>query len=77
MSSESTVTSIFGAEGIRRRPIAAVTDAEHLSRIVAAQGEIVRAGLDPHNVVDVVTQRAQELTRSSAGPWSKSSRATS
>ena len=35
-----------------------------LSRIVAVQGEIVQAGLDPHKVVDVVTRRAQELTHS-------------
>lgn len=40
-------------------------DAALLSRIVAVQGEIVQAGLDPHRIVDVVTRRAQELTRSS------------
>jgi EAL domain-containing protein (putative c-di-GMP-specific phosphodiesterase class I) len=40
-------------------------DAALLSRIVAVQGEIVLAGLDPHKVVEVVTCRAQELTHSS------------
>jgi len=36
-----------------------------LQRLLATQSEIVQAGLDPYKVVDVVTRRAQELTRSS------------
>jgi EAL domain-containing protein (putative c-di-GMP-specific phosphodiesterase class I) len=39
-------------------------DALLLSRIILAQGEIAAAGSDPLQVVDVVTRRAQELTRS-------------
>lgn len=35
-----------------------------LTRIVAAQGEIASAGPDPQDVVDAITYRAQELTRS-------------
>lgn len=35
-----------------------------LTRIVAAQGEIAAAGPDPQDVVDAITRRAQELTRS-------------
>jgi EAL domain-containing protein (putative c-di-GMP-specific phosphodiesterase class I) len=35
-----------------------------LTRIVAAQSEIATAGPDPQDVVDAITYRAQELTRS-------------
>ncbi|MBD9477501.1 EAL domain-containing protein [Pseudoxanthomonas sp. PXM02] len=35
-----------------------------LTRIVAAQSEIAAAGPDPQDVVDAITYRAQELTRS-------------
>ena len=38
--------------------------AKDLSRIISAQSEIARAGLDLQRVVDVITQRAQELTGS-------------
>ena len=60
------LSSIAGFKAAQRgRSQAELSEAELLSRIVAAQDEIVRAGLDPHKVVDVVTHRAQELTRSS------------
>lgn len=36
-----------------------------LTKIVAAQSEIATAGPDPQDVVDAITYRAQELTRSS------------
>jgi EAL domain-containing protein (putative c-di-GMP-specific phosphodiesterase class I) len=36
-----------------------------LTRIVAAQSEIAAAGPEPQDVVDAITHRAQELTRSS------------
>lgn len=36
-----------------------------LTHIITTQGEVGRAGLDPLKVVDVITRRAQELTRSS------------
>ena len=39
-------------------------DALLLSRIILAQGEIAAAGSDPLQVVDMMTRRAQELTRS-------------
>ncbi|MFC6839629.1 sensor domain-containing phosphodiesterase [Xanthomonas theicola] len=49
-----------------RAPVASAMseDALLLSRIILAQGEIAAAGSDPLQVVDVVTRRAQELTRS-------------
>ena len=47
-----------------RRARESSDEAALLARIVAVQGEIVQAGLDPHKVVDVVTSRAQELTHS-------------
>ncbi|WP_369914114.1 EAL domain-containing protein [Xanthomonas sp. NCPPB 3005] len=49
-----------------RGPVASAMseDALLLSRIILAQGEIAAAGSDPLQVVDVVTRRAQELTRS-------------
>jgi len=47
-----------------RRARESSDEAALLARIVAVQGEIVQAGLDPHKVVDVVTRRAQELTHS-------------
>jgi hypothetical protein len=63
MKLQSRPSSVVKLETARRvRP--ASDDAALLSRIVAVQGEIVQAGLDPHKVVDVVTRRAQELTHS-------------
>jgi EAL domain-containing protein (putative c-di-GMP-specific phosphodiesterase class I) len=63
MKLQSRPSSVVKLETARRvRP--ASDDAALLSRIVAVQGEIVQAGLDPHRVVDVVTRRAQELTHS-------------
>lgn len=50
------------------RPAAAAMAQEDavalLTRIVAAQSEIAAAGPDPQDVVDAITYRAQELTRS-------------
>jgi GAF domain-containing protein len=40
-------------------------DPAMLRRIISTQGELSRAGLDPLKVVDIITRRAQELTRSS------------
>jgi len=63
MKLQSRPSSVVKLETARRvRPPS--DDAALLSRIVAVQGEIVQAGLDPHKVVDVVTRRAQELTHS-------------
>ena len=45
----------------RPRPL----DATVLTHIITTQDEVGRAGLDPLKVVDVITRRAQELTRSS------------
>ena len=59
-SRPSTVVKLDAARRVRQPS----DDAALLSRIVAAQGEIVQAGLDPHKVVEVVTRRAQELTHS-------------
>lgn len=53
------------AEGRDAAPAPLSEDAVLLSRIILAQGEIAAAGSDPLQVVDVVTRRAQELTRSS------------
>jgi EAL domain-containing protein (putative c-di-GMP-specific phosphodiesterase class I) len=66
MGPGNKVSSIVGV-GVahRRATAAALTEADHLARLLTAQSDIVRAGRDPHKVVDVVTQRAQELTRSS------------
>ncbi|WP_394697151.1 EAL domain-containing protein [Pseudoxanthomonas japonensis] len=50
-----------------RPPVPAMTDEDAvalLTRIVAAQSEIAAAGPDPQDVVDAITYRAQELTRS-------------
>ena len=50
-----------------RAPVPALAEADAvalLTRIVAAQSEIAAAGPDPHDVVDAITHRAQELTRS-------------
>lgn len=50
-----------------RPPVPAMTDEDAvalLTRIVAAQSEIATAGPDPQDVVDAITYRAQELTRS-------------
>lgn len=50
-----------------RPPERAMSEADAvalLMRIVAAQSEIAAAGPDPQDVVDAVTHRAQELTRS-------------
>jgi EAL domain-containing protein (putative c-di-GMP-specific phosphodiesterase class I) len=41
-----------------------INEHDLLQRLIATQSEIVQAGLDPYKVVDVVTRRAQELTRS-------------
>ncbi len=49
---------------IQHAAAATQDDAALLSRIILAQGEIAAAGGDPLQVVDVVTRRAQELTRS-------------
>lgn len=66
MEGGDKLSSIAGFKAAQRsRSQSELSEAELLSRIVAAQEEIVRAGLDPHKVVDVVTRRAQELTRSS------------
>ena len=63
MKLQSRPSSVVKLETARRvRPPS--DDAALLSRIVAVQGEIVQAGLDPHKVVEVVTRRAQELTHS-------------
>ena len=59
-SKPSRVVSIEPA----RRARLPIDEATLLSRIISVQGEIVEAGLDPHQVVDVVTRRAQELTHS-------------
>lgn len=49
----------------RRRDATGVRDdAALLTQIVATQGEIADAGLDPKKVVDIVTQRMQQMTRS-------------
>src|SRR5690606_13935030 len=48
-------------EARRARPL----DPTVLTHIITTQGELGRAGLDSSKVVDVVTRRAQELTRSS------------
>ncbi|MBN6149699.1 EAL domain-containing protein [Xanthomonas sp. AmX2] len=53
------------AQGRDAAPAPLSEDAVLLSRIILAQGEIAAAGSDPLQVVDVVTRRAQELTRSS------------
>ena len=50
-----------------RSPVPAMAEADAvalLTRIVAAQSEIAAAGPDPQDVVDAITYRAQELTRS-------------
>ncbi len=59
-SRPSSVVKLDNARRVRQPN----DDAALLARIVAVQGEIVQAGLDPHKVVDVVTHRAQELTHS-------------
>ena len=51
-----------------RSPVPAAADEDAvalLTRIVAAQSEIASAGPEPQDVVDAITHRAQELTRSS------------
>lgn len=58
-------SNVVPLNGNRRTPAAGLADAELLSHIVSTQGELGRAGLDPLKVVDVITRRAQELTRSS------------
>lgn len=62
MPKESNVVPLNGS---RRTPPGGLADTELLSHIISTQGEIGRAGLDPLKVVDVITRRAQELTRSS------------
>jgi EAL domain-containing protein (putative c-di-GMP-specific phosphodiesterase class I) len=50
-----------------RPPVPAMAEEDAvalLTRIVAAQSEIASAGPDPQDVVDAITYRAQELTRS-------------
>lgn len=50
-----------------RPPVPAMADEDAvalLTRIVSAQSEIAAAGPDPQDVVDAITYRAQELTRS-------------
>ena len=65
MEGGDKVSTIAGFQAAQRmRSQSDLFEARLLTRIVAAQEEIVRAGLDPHKVVDVVTRRAQELTRS-------------
>lgn len=62
MPKDSNVVPLTGG---RRTPAGGLADTELLRHIISAQGEIGRAGLDPLKVVDVITRRAQELTRSS------------
>ncbi len=63
MASTKGPESVLSFEGARLRQ-SPPTEQESLRRILAVHGEIVAAGLDLHKVVDVVTRRAQELTRS-------------
>jgi EAL domain-containing protein (putative c-di-GMP-specific phosphodiesterase class I) len=63
MKSQPISSRVVQLEAARRTRLPS-DEAALLSRIVAVQGEIVQAGLDPHKVVDVVTRRAQELTHS-------------
>jgi len=63
MRTSKQASPVVDFESERRRRLRAA-DAELLHDIIDAHGEIVQAGLDPHKVVDVVTRRAQELTRS-------------
>jgi len=63
MKSQPKPSRVVQLETARRARLPA-DEAALLSRIIAVQGEIVQAGLDPHKVVDVVTRRAQELTHS-------------
>lgn len=55
--------SVLSLEGARARHHPQ-SEQEILRSILAAHGEIVAAGLDLHKLVDVITRRAQELTRS-------------
>jgi EAL domain-containing protein (putative c-di-GMP-specific phosphodiesterase class I) len=63
MKSQSKPSRVVSLETARRARLPG-DEAALLSRIIAVQGEIAQAGLDPHKVVDVVTRRAQELTHS-------------
>ena len=63
MKSQPKPSRVVKLETARRARLPS-DEAALLSRIIAVQGEIVQAGLDPHKVVDVVTRRAQELTHS-------------
>jgi EAL domain-containing protein (putative c-di-GMP-specific phosphodiesterase class I) len=48
-----------------RRPTPRASNTELLHHIIQTQGELGRAGLKPLKVVEIITRRAQELTRSS------------
>jgi EAL domain-containing protein (putative c-di-GMP-specific phosphodiesterase class I) len=63
MKSQPKPSRVVKLETARRARLPS-DEAALLSRIIAVQGEIAQAGLDPHKVVDVVTRRAQELTHS-------------
>jgi len=63
MTRDNRLVSLSSA---RQLPAVADEDAVALlTKIVAAQSEIAAAGPDPQDVVDAITHRAQELTRSS------------
>lgn len=60
-----TPPSIANLRDKRRRDSPAIgLDAEMLAQIVTTQSEIAGAGLDPKKIVDIVTRRMQEMTRS-------------
>lgn len=63
MDSAVPASSIQNLDRQRRRRLAAV-EGELLRKILSAHGEILKAGLDPFRVVEVVAARAQELTQS-------------
>jgi EAL domain-containing protein (putative c-di-GMP-specific phosphodiesterase class I)/putative methionine-R-sulfoxide reductase with GAF domain len=63
MKSQPRSSRVVRLEALHR-PRTPTDETALLARIVAVQGEIVQAGLDPQKIVDVVTRRAQELTHS-------------
>jgi EAL domain-containing protein (putative c-di-GMP-specific phosphodiesterase class I) len=60
---ETEPESVVSLEGARLRQNPP-SEQEVLRCVLATHGEIVAAGLDLHRLVDVITRRAQELTRS-------------
>lgn len=67
MSRDNRLTSLSSVRPDMRSGEAASSAADDialLQRIVAAQSEIAAAGPEPQEVVDAITHRAQELTRS-------------